>query len=395
MDVRIHFFFVLLPLLCMSLAYSLRLNTGRGFALAFFLLVAVCVREIARGLVGAWVSLSPVSLILLPTGALATYSQSDADADEYPAPNAGEGDLPAEISAEAAHANALRSAHQAKLRTVALAGPIANILFGLTLAGMILTFAPEIDLIQMPWVSPRHLLRAMVWTNLLLAAINLLPAWPLDGGYLFGKLLGRPRPVQTAIGIGPVVAVLLVAAGILVPNMFLVFIGAGLLIVSQFFDESGASTIEPRTETVLMRDVMMQDYTVISASATLEDAMRHCTHTLQDVFPVVRGGNLVGAVSRQNIVEALEAGGNSYVQGIMTRSFQTARPGDALVKTLRRLMSGRLGQTAQLVPVVDGEAGQRIVGIITPQNLQRSMSLLDLSRRMTRETDLRKEQDRP
>ena len=62
----------------------------------------------------------------------------------------------------------------------------------------------------------------------------------------------------------------------------------------------------------------------------------------------------------------------------MTKSFQTALPDDSLVKTLRRIMGE---QGAQLVPVMDGE---RIVGIVTPQNLSQSMGLLNQSRRMKR-----------
>jgi predicted transcriptional regulator len=62
----------------------------------------------------------------------------------------------------------------------------------------------------------------------------------------------------------------------------------------------------------------------------------------------------------------------------MTKHFQTALPDDSLVRTLRRIM-GEEG--AQLVPVMDGE---RILGIVTPQNLSQSMGLLNQSRRMRR-----------
>jgi CBS domain-containing protein len=95
----------------------------------------------------------------------------------------------------------------------------------------------------------------------------------------------------------------------------------------------------------------------------------------------VRGGSLVGAVSRQGIVEALQVDGNGYVQGVMTKTFQTAGPDDSLVKTLRRIMSGT---GAQLVPVLDGD---RIVGIITPQNLAHSMGMLNQRRRMQDRTN--------
>ena len=127
---------------------------------------------------------------------------------------------------------------------------------------------------------------------------------------------------------------------------------------------------------VLMRDVMLTDFSTLSASDTLEEALQRSVHTLQDVFPVVRGSNLVGAVSRQGIVEALQAEGNGYVQGVMSKSFQVAQPDDSLVKTLRRIMGGK---GAQLVPVTEGN---RIVGIITPQNLAHSIGLLSARRRL-------------
>ena len=142
--------------------------------------------------------------------------------------------------------------------------------------------------------------------------------------------------------------------------------------------EGQGMLIQSDVDSVRMRDVMLTQFSTLSASDTLEDALQRAVHTLQDVFPVVRGGTLVGSVSRQNIVEALAADGNSYVQGVMTRSFQTAQPDDSLVKTLRRILGD---QGAQLVPVMDGE---RIVGIVTPQNLSKSMGLLNQSRRMRR-----------
>ncbi len=74
-------------------------------------------------------------------------------------------------------------------------------------------------------------------------------------------------------------------------------------------------------------------------------------------------------------------------RGVMTRSFQTAQPDDSLVKTLRRIATG---QGAQLVPVMEGD---RIVGIITPQNLAHSMTMLNQRRRM-RERDTDKSDER-
>ena len=157
-------------------------------------------------------------------------------------------------------------------------------------------------------------------------------------------------------------------------GMWLLILGGFVMIGAHMEDQS--ALLQTDVDAVRMRDVMLTQFSTLSASDTLEEALQRSVHTLQDVFPVVRGSNLVGAISRQNIVEALHSDGNGYVQGVMTRSFQTAQLDDSLVKTLRRIMAG---QGAQMVPVLEGD---RIVGIITPQNLAHSMGLLNQRRRL-------------
>ena len=108
----------------------------------------------------------------------------------------------------------------------------------------------------------------------------------------------------------------------------------------------------------------------------MEDALHKAVHSLQDDFPVVRGQNLVGIVSRQNILEALRSDGNGYVQGVMQRAFPVAQPEDSLGATISRFS----GRGMSLVPVT--ESG-RIVGIVTLQNLMHSMGLLAESRKLS------------
>ena len=194
-----------------------------------------------------------------------------------------------------------------------------------------------------------------------------------------GSGLGAGLRWGLGAGLGQWIAIALVVAGLLLGNLWLAIMGAFVLIGAHM--ENQGLLVQSDADSVLMRDVMLTQFSTLSASDTLEDALQRAVHSLQDVFPVVRGGNLVGAVSRQNIMEALATGGNSYVQGVMTRSFQTAQPEDSLVQTLGRISGG---QGAQLVPVMQGE---RIVGIVTPQNLSQSMGLLNQSRRIRRPED--------
>ena len=372
-ELRIHTFFVLLFAFSISYATYLNVGVGRGIGLWLLLLLAVAVREVARVLAAAWYGLDLRAIVLMPTGGLFAYGIAPA------------GTTPITAKIE---------------RRLALVGPITSFVFGGLMAAIILTFAPSVDLLSLKWIAPDHLLRTLVWINLLLGLVNLLPAWPLDGGRLFRNEFVPPGSVASSAAarllsaLSPAIALGLIVAGLIMTNMWMILIGIMILLAAQLEQQSllfppappdgppqpGAPlSAQAAAEAVTMRDVMLTDFTTLSASATLEDAMRLAGHTLQDVYPVVRGRNLVGAVSRQNIVDALESTGNSYVQGVMTRTFQTAAPGDSLVLTLRRIMNTLAGQGAQLVPIVEGE---RIVGIITPQNLQRSMTMLNRTRRM-------------
>ena len=350
-EVRLHSFFLFMLILSMSWAAYLDQTLVRGAGLWLLLLLAVAVREIARSLAAAWYGIDLKSLLLLPTGGLPTYASVEAT----------------------------ERSNEAKMQKgMALVGPVANFVFGLTLAGLILTIAPEIRLWEARWVTPLHLLRTAVWVNLLLATLNLLPAWPLDGGRVMRSELLLRGPAGSAAAIGgiqgyarlnPVIALSLMAGGLVTLNWWLIMAGIGILLGAQIERQGVSGQTNPNG--VQVKDVMLTDYSILSASATLEDAVMQARHSLQDVFPVVRGRNIVGAVSRQTILEALEATGDGYVQGVMTKSFQTAAPGDPLIATLSRV-TGERGASSQLVPVVEGE---RMMGILTPQNLQRSMAL--------------------
>lgn len=350
-DIRIHTFLVLLLGVAVSYGSVLGSTGGRGFSLWLLLLLALAVREIARAIAAAWLGLDLRSLLLLPTGALMTFGSPEGT-ERADAPDVQ--------------------------KRLALVGPLANIGFGLLLAAIVLTVTPQINLVERPWIALPHLLRSAIWINLFLGAINFLPASPLDGGRLFrgefSKAHGVLKGTRASSGLGQMIALALVIGGLIISNMWLIMIGGFVLIGSNM--ENQGLLLQNDTEAVRMRDVMLTEFSMLSASDTLEDALQRSVHTLQDVFPVVRGANLVGAVSRQGIVEALQADGNGYVQGVMTRSFQTAQPDDSLVTTLKRIMTG---QVAQMVPILEGD---RIVGIITPQNLNHALGLLNQRRRL-------------
>ena len=346
-EVRLHAYFLLLLALTMGAAPAAGADGTRGFGLWVMLLLAVLVREVARAVAAAWMGLELNALLLLPTGGLMTFSNG------------------AELTPEME-------------RRMGLVGPVANLMSGLVLAGLMLAVAPGISLWDQPWISVGHLLRALVWGNVLLAVLNLLPAVPLDAGRVVRAMLAKTRGMAVAAkamsGLSRMVALLLVCGGLGLREPWMTTAGAFLLLAGSL--DRQTVLVENEIDSIRMRDVMLEDFNTLSGADTLEEALHRALHATQDVFPVVRSGSLVGAVSRQGIVEALESGGNGYVQGMMTRGLRTAAPDDPVMTALRRMV-GHGG--AQLVPVVEGD---RVVGIVTPQNLSQATRLLARQRRL-------------
>src|SRR3954454_2045369 len=351
-EMRVHTFFLLLAVVCLGLGAAD--GIGRGMGLFLALVVAVVVREIARLLVAAWLGLRLRALLVLPLGGLFAYSNPESQ----------------QIATQGAGQFLL-----------AFAGPVANGASALVLAATFLGAAGNINLAGQPWISSAHLVRSMVWMQAGLGALHLLPAYPLDMGRLvrgnFARTHGIAPAGRAATGLGQVLALAAMIGGMLLHSPWLIITGFFIMIGAQIEDQG--VFFQSVVDTVHMREVMLTDFATLSPSDTLADALSRCVHSLQEDFPVVRGPQLVGIVSRQRIVDALRSDGNGYVQSVMSRAFQVARPEDTLGATIRRITAGR---GLSLIPVT--ESG-RVVGVVSVQNLMSSMSLLAEQRRYERQ----------
>jgi CBS domain-containing protein/Zn-dependent protease len=351
-ELRVHAFFPLLAVLCLALSTGDGL--GRGIGLFMVLVAAILVRETARLIVAAWIGLRLRAVLLLPIGGLFAY----ADPESQEKSNKGAAQF-----------------------LLTFTGPLTNLATAFVLAAMFLGAGGNIQLFVSPLISAGHLLRSMVWLQAGLALAHLLPAYPLDCGRLirgsFARKHGFALTGRAATGLGQGLALTAMIGGMFLHNYWLILIGFFIMIGAQIEDQG--VFFQSVVDTVQMREVMLKDFATLSPSDTLADALVRCVHSLQEDFPVVRGPQLVGIVSRQRIVDALRNDGNGYVQSVMSRAFQVARPEDTLGTTIRRLTAGH---GLALIPVA--ESG-RVVGIVSVQNLMSSMSLLAEQRRIERE----------
>jgi len=354
-DLRIHTFFVLLLGVSLFATNVVDGSMWRGIVFWLLLLLAVLVREIARLTAAAYYGLQLRTVLLLPIGGLFSYANPD--------------------SAERALDPAVETG-------LALVGPAANIAFAVMIGSLMLGSSFGINLLTRPWITPLYLMRATVWMNLLLGLLNLLPAYPTDGGRVLRGVLtrteGLAQATKKSTGVSQIVSIMVICAGVLLRSPWLIMAGSFIFIGAQLEDQG--VLFQSVVDTVHMRDVMLTDFSTLSPSDTLEDALYKAIHSLQDDFPVVRGPFLVGVVSKQSIIDALRAEGNGYVQGVMSKAFQVAQPEDSLGAMIRRITRGR---GLSLIPVTEGG---KIVGIVTLQNLMHSMSMLAEHRKRVRDS---------
>jgi len=268
---------------------------------------------------------------------------------------------------------------------VLFVAPIANFTMGLLLMGLSYAIDPQVPLLAQPWISLGHILRSFVWLQFLMGAINLLPTATLPSRQMFrqrstkgaqagvGQAAGTRTGTRTpspAFGLGTGLAIAMLLGGFLLMsywplNLWLILLGGFLLLASHI--RAGQTLNESDADTILVSDVMLTEFTPLSSSDTLQGALARTVHSLQDVFPVIRGDRLVGSVSRQTIADHLQANGDGYLQGVMTRNLQLAGPEEKVVSVLRR--AGAQG-ASEFIPVVEGAA---MLGILTPQSLSRAV----------------------
>jgi Zn-dependent protease/CBS domain-containing protein len=361
-EIRVHLTFVfLLALIWMAESAMGNRTPARELGLVGIIFGSVVLHELGHALVAMREGLQAKAIILLPIGGITLI-------DDTQVTSPGVAPWKRDIR-------------------IALAGPFVNIVIAAAAAIVVRANFPEAHLTTTPLIHSNHLLRSLVWSNLFLGLFNLLPAYPMDGGRvlraLFSRTMDLAQATQRAVSIAHALATLLVVVGMLLffqgghpDSYWLVTLGCFLLIGAQV--EERSALFQKVLETVHLEDVMLTDFATLSPADTLEDALEKAVHTLQDDFPVVRGSDMVGVISKANILQALRAEGNGYVQSVMNRIFEVSTRTETLASAFRKLDARRLS----IIPVVED---QQLVGIVTLQNVMHSMALLAESRKLRRE----------
>jgi Zn-dependent protease/predicted transcriptional regulator len=193
---------------------------------------------------------------------------------------------------------------------MAIVGPITSAALGIIL----LEFARLAG-----WAAGTHPLSPgvalLVWLgyiNLLLAAFNMIPGFPLDGGRVLRAILwwlmgSVERSTRAAARVGQVIAVLFIAYGVFrffegagLGGLWLAFIGWFLL------QASSATYLQVRTGSLLhdlhIKDLMSTNFEIVSPNMSLQEFVNErLMSTGKRCFLVMENGEMLGMVTPNEI----------------------------------------------------------------------------------------------
>lgn len=223
---------------------------------------------------------------------------------------------------------------------VALAGPAVNVVLAALLALVLWSTSGLTPLTDLSLVGGNFLVK-LLWINLTLAAFNLLPAFPMDGGRVLRAWLAMRmdyvRATQIAANIGQGMAFLFGFIGLFY-NPFLVFIA--LFVWMGASQEASMVQVKSALGGIPIQRAMITDYRTLAPDDTLDRAVQYILAGFQQDFPVVEHGRVVGVLTRSDLLKMLsQRGPGVRVEEAMQRKFETADPNEMLESVFARLQA--------------------------------------------------------
>lgn len=335
--VRLHFTFILLLIFLLVFGLGSSQSASTYILYVFALLASVLMHEFAHAFVSARCGIRTLEIVMFPIGGISRLERRATPGQEF---------------------------------WIALAGPLVNIVIGGGIFWFLFVEKRIISFFALSQPTDANLLERIALGNLILAAFNLLPAFPMDGGRMLRALLSRFKPEEEATRIAAVAGRMLAMSmglyGLLSMHFMLVFVAFFVYLGAA--QEGAAAMGRSLTHGIPVRAAMVKEYHSLTPGSSIRDAANLLLATSQQDFPVEHGNQIVGLLGRNALLRAMATDGpDSYVAGVMDRNYATVDPETDLAEVLP--MMARAGSCALVME------GERLLGLLTAENLSQFLLL--------------------
>jgi len=304
--VRLHFTFILLVIFLVVTDLGSKQSSSSYAVFLLGLFASVLLHEMAHAFVATRFGVKTTEIVMFPIGGLSRME---------------------------------RMLHPSEELWISLAGPIVNLVVSAGIFGYMFYMhrAVAIQLSDLLQPTDANVVARLAYGNLLLAAFNLVPAFPMDGGRILRALLSYIRPedqaTRTAAWMGRMLAISMCVYGVVTQNFMLVFVAFFIYLGAA--QESAAAMGRTLTHGIPVRAAMITEFHTLQHGNTIRDAANLLLSTSQQDFPVIHSEKIVGLLGRNLLLKALAAEGpDAYVAGVMDRDFLSLEPGMDLAEVL-------------------------------------------------------------
>ncbi|MCB1165263.1 MAG: site-2 protease family protein [Leptospiraceae bacterium] len=255
---------------------------------------------------------------------------------------------------------------------VALAGPLVNAaIAGLLFVALLVTSGlPAIPEKFVLGAKGFNMTENLMWANALLAAFNLVPAFPMDGGRVLRAFLGfrmsHEKATAIAAQVGQALGIGFVILGFLYS---LVFIFIGIFVYLGASSESSSEQIRSSLRAYTVSNILIKHYSALKPDDGIMTAVELLLSGQEQEFLVMDGKKVVGVITKKEIFAGLSEHGNHVtVKHIMLQNFPLLRMETTLEDALRMFNE----KSCPIAPVFRGNA---LVGVLDRDNIQELLTL--------------------
>ncbi len=252
---------------------------------------------------------------------------------------------------------------------VALAGPLVNLVLAVLLFGW-LFLTNGLSGLTSTSLTEGSLLQRLAIVNLTLLLFNLIPAFPMDGGRVLRAFLAMrmeyTQATQTAATIGQGFALIFGLIGLLT-NPFLIFIALFVWIGAS--QEASSVQVKEAISGIPIKRAMLTQFQTLEHHQRLSDAVDAILTSYQQDFPVMKGDEMVGILTRSSLVQGLaKEGPTANIASVMDQSFVIADGDEMLERVSERLQTCG----CHTVPIFEN---QQLIGLVTMENIGEFMMI--------------------
>ena len=330
--IELHITFILL----IAAVFVLSLPTEQfyTFFIVLLLFVFVVFHELAHSVVARYYGIKVRKIILYPIGGVSEIEEiPDNPAQEW---------------------------------RMAVAGPLTSLILGFGLLAVGAATTPKLFTLTVFLSITGNILYDLATINILLGFFNLIPAFPMDGGRVFRAMLAERMKysdaTRYAVTIGRIFGILMIVAGILFPNYFLLIV-VGFFVYIGASEESEQTIVSTALAGVRVKDVMQKEFSSVSPEQNLSETLETMFVNRYHDALVQKESDFQGIITWDELMKVKQE--QRYIRRVSEMQLKqiSVRQDESILEAQKIMTQEKIG----LIPVVDKDQPLKVVGVITSE----------------------------